>query len=113
MGPRNAKPDKLESIAECKSDHGFKLIQVNLDANNNGEELTVPSIIFIICVTIISMLIMKRVYEVYRNCRQHYQQQPWARRLSARSREAFGITARDGHNEEDLNRIPRVDTTTL
>ena len=112
MGPRNAKPDKLEAV-ECKSDHGFKLIQVNLDANNNGEGLTVPSIIFIICVTIICMLIMKKLYEVYQNCRQHYQRQPWARRLSARSREAFGITARDGHNEEDLNRIPRVDTTTL
>ena len=111
MGPRNAKSDRLEAVRECKSNHGFKLIQVNLDANNNGEGLTVASIIFIICVTVISMLIIKKLYEVYTNCRQHYRQQPWARRLSARSRQTFGITAQDGHNEETLDRIPRVDTT--
>ena len=51
MGPKPTKPEVGDDATiHCDSDTGFKLIQINLDWNNNGDgtvsytHLTLPTI---------------------------------------------------------------------
>ena len=58
MGKGESKPTVIgdEAKVHCDSDKGFKLIQINLDWNNNGDGITAASIFFIMVATVLLML---------------------------------------------------------
>ena len=66
MGPKPTKPEVGDDATiHCDSDTGFKLIQINLDWNNNGDGITVISILAIMVATVILMLLIRKLYSMY------------------------------------------------
>ena len=67
MGGGDSKPNIVgdEAKVHCDSDKGFKLIQINLDWNNNGDGITAASIFFIMVATVLLMLILRKLYSMW------------------------------------------------
>ena len=72
MGGGDSKPNVVgdEAKVHCDTDKGFKLIQINLDWNNNGDGITTASIFFIMVATVLLMLIIRKLYSIWRDFRQ-------------------------------------------
>ena len=73
MGGDESKPIKVgdEAKVHCDSDTGFKLIQINLDWNNNGDGITAASIIVIMVATVLLMLILRKLYSMWQAYRKN------------------------------------------
>ena len=66
MGPVKSKPPTLQAgEVNCKSDEGFKLIQVNLDANQNGDGITIATIVFIMVMTVLGLFLLRKLYGMF------------------------------------------------
>ena len=72
MGKGESKPTVIgdEAKVHCDSDKGFKLIQINLDWNNNGDGITSASIFFIMVATVLLMLTVRKLYGMWQAFRQ-------------------------------------------
>lgn len=72
MGKGESKPTVIgdEAKVHCDSDKGFKLIQINLDWNNNGDGITAASIFFIMVATVLLMLTARKLYGMWQAFRQ-------------------------------------------
>ena len=70
MGKPYPKPAPLieDSNVACKSDEGFKLIQINLDANQNGDSISITTVCLIMVSTIVLLAVLKKLYSVCTNC---------------------------------------------
>ena len=70
MGKPYPKPAPLieDSNVACKSDEGFKLIQINLDANQNGDSISITTVCLIMVSTIVLLAALKKLYSVCTNC---------------------------------------------
>ena len=113
MGNPNPKPAPLieGSNVACKSDEGFKLIQINLDANQNGDSISIATVFLIMVCTVVLLAVMKKLYGM---CTTYYN----------RAR-LYHVDVRHPHNDpvnranavnmnqvnrpNDQERIPRVD----
>ena len=64
MGNSDPKPAPLieGSNVACKSDEGFKLIQVNLDANQNGDGISIATVFLIMVSTVVLLAVLKKLY---------------------------------------------------
>ena len=87
MGSKTTKPTSLKAgEVNCKSDQGFKLIQINLDANENGDGISIATIFFIMVMTVFGLYLLRKLYGMFiafRAKRQatkirnrHYQEAP-------------------------------------
>ena len=66
------------SVVKSKEDNGFKLIQVNLDANADGNGISPWSIVAIIMATLLSVWILTRLRRCYQN---HIRSKPTSRSI--------------------------------
>ena len=72
MGEGPSKPEVIGDDAKvhCDTDNGFKLIQITLDWNNNGDGVTAASIIFIMLTTVLLMFIIRKLYNMWQSFRR-------------------------------------------
>ena len=66
------------SVVKSKEDNGFKLIQVNLDANADGNGISPWSIVAIVMATLLSVWILTRLRRCYKN---HIRSKPTSRSI--------------------------------
>ena len=65
---KNASPlPSAASVVKSKEDNGFKLIQVNLDANADGNGISPWSIVAIVTATLLAVWILTRLRRCYKN----------------------------------------------
>ena len=114
MGPAPpSKPQPIiqDSNLESRSDDGFKLIQFNLDANNNGDSISVATIFFIMISTVILMALLKKIYAWCMNCYKdkltRFSYHPGDPGLNRASANVIGMNQLP--RQENLERIPRVE----
>lgn len=114
MGSPNPKPSPLieDSNIACKSDEGFKLLQVNLDANQNGDGISIATICLIMVSTIVLLAVLKKLYSMCANCyvnnraRFHVGLGPPNQNPVNR---AEMVNMNPINRQNDQERIPRVD----
>ena len=113
MGSPNPKPAPLieDSNVACKSDEGFKLIQINLDANQNGDSISIATVCLIMVSTIVLLAILKKLYSVCTTCfvnnraRFHVD----IRHPNDPVNRAEAANMNQLNRQADQERIPRVD----
>ena len=66
------------SVVKSKEDNGFKLIQVNLDANADGNGISPWSIVAIVMATLLSVWILTRLRQCYQT---HIRSKPTSRSI--------------------------------
>ena len=105
MGPVKSKPPTLQAgEVNCKSDEGFKLIQVNLDANQNGDGITIATIVFIMVMTVLGLFLLRKLYGMFLAFRAKRQ----AAKLRHRHYQEGPIIFNQDHQELQ-ERIPSVE----
>jgi hypothetical protein len=114
MGSPNPKPAPLieNSNVACKSDEGFKLIQFNLDANQNGDSISIATVCLIMVATIVLLAVLKKLYSLCANCymnnRAHFNVDV-RRPNHAPVNRAEAVNMNQNNRQNDQERIPRVD----
>lgn len=71
--PSPAPIPSPSSVIKSKEDNGFKLFQINLDANADGNGISPWSIVAIITATLLAMWILTRLRRCYK---QHIRAKP-------------------------------------
>ena len=71
--PSPAPIPSPSSVVKSKEDNGFKLFQINLDANADGNGISPWSIVAIITATLLAMWILTRLRHCYK---QHIRANP-------------------------------------
>ena len=66
------------SVVKSKEDNGFKLLQVNLDANADGNGISPWSIVAIVTATLLAVWILTRLRRCYKN---HIRSKPTSRSI--------------------------------
>ena len=115
MGNPNPKPAPLveDSNVACKSDEGFKLLQVNLDANQNGDGISIATVCLIMVSTIVLLAVLKKLYSMCTNCyvqhraRFHVDYRHPIHNPANRAPEA--VNMQQVNRQNDQERLPRVD----
>ena len=114
MGSPNPKPAPLieDSNVACKSDEGFKLIQINLDANQNGDSISIATVCLIMVATIVLLAVLKKLYSMCANCymnnRAHFHVDVRRPNHEPVNR-AEAVNMNQNNRQNDGERIPRVD----
>ena len=113
MGKPYPKPAPLieDSNVACKSDEGFKLIQINLDANQNGDGISIATVCLIMVSTIVLLAALKKLYSVCTNC---YVQNRARFHVDYRHpndpvNRADAVNMNQINRQNNQERIPRVD----
>ena len=66
------------SVVKSKEDNGFKLFQINLDANADGNGISPWSIVAIVTATLLAVWILTRLRRCYKN---HIRSKPTSRSI--------------------------------
>jgi len=114
MGNPNPKPAPLieNSNVACKSDEGFKLLQVNLDANQNGDGISIATVCLIMVSTVVLLAVLKKLYSMCTNCyvqnraRFHVD---YRRPIHDPANRAEAVNMHQVNRPNDQERLPRVD----
>ena len=66
MGPVKSKtaPLKAEEV-NCKSNEGFKLLQINLDAIQNSDGITIATIVFIMVMKVLGLFLLGKLHGMF------------------------------------------------
>lgn len=78
MGNKPSPSPSAASVVKTKEDNGWKMFQLNLDANADGNGISPWSIVAIIFATLLAMWILTRLRRCYQ---QHFQSKPKSRTL--------------------------------
>ena len=114
MGKPYPKPAPLieDSNVACKSDEGFKLIQINLDANQNGDGISIATVCLIMVSTVVLLAVLKKLYSMCTNCyvqnraRFHVD---YRRQIHDPANRAEAVNMHQVNRPNDQERLPRVD----
>ena len=68
-GSTPAPPVIMATEASVRSDNGFRIIEINLDANQDGHSVSTGSIIFIIVATLVMAWLIKLAWRKARKYR--------------------------------------------
>ena len=114
MGNPNPKPAPLieDSNVACKSDEGFKLLQVNLDANQNGDGISIATVCLIMVSTIVLLAVLKKLYSMCANCYMQNRARfhvDYRRPIHDPVNRAEAVNMQPVNRQADQERLPRVD----
>ena len=114
MGNPNPKPAPLveDSNVACKSDEGFKLLQVNLDANQNGDGISIATVCLIMVSTIVLLAVLKKLYSMCTHCYTQHRARfhvDYRRPMNDPVNRAEAVNMQPINRQADQERLPRVD----
>lgn len=114
MGSPNPKPAPLieDSNLECKTDEGFKLLQVNLDANNNGDGISIATVCLIMVSTVVLLAVLKKLFSICTKCYAQNRARfyvDYRRPAHDPINRAEAVNMPQINRQNDQERLPRVD----